>query len=112
MGRSYNPTRVIKSSGVHTFYIGKEDDPIPLAFEAYCISTNQTFSESCRDMIVYYLVKHGLLEDPGVDQEIFLKAGEGKLTEKYLPYREAAELYRKEQIKGIAKSKKKKKGKK
>jgi len=98
MGRTYNPTRVIKSSGVHTFYIGKPEDPIIQAFEAYCIHTEQTFSETCRDMIVIALVHLGLLEDPGVDQGFFLDVGEGMFTPKYYEFRKQAEQIRKKQL--------------
>lgn len=98
MGRSYNPARIIKSSGVHTFYIGRPEDPVIQAFEAYCIHTEQTFSESCRDMIVIALVQLGLLEDPGIENNVFLEPGEGKFTSKYYSYRKRAESVRKAQL--------------
>lgn len=102
MGRTYNPTRIIKSSGVHTFYIGKPEDPIIQAFEAYCLHTEQTFSAACRDMIVLALVHLGLLEDPGVDQGVFLNAGEGVFTSNYYTFRKQAEQSRKMQLKRLA----------
>jgi len=111
MGRSYNPTRAIKSSGVHTFYIGRPEDPISQAFETYCTFTEQTFSESCRDMVVYFLVKQGLIDDPGVDNGILLNAGEGKLTPKFYEFRKQAEQIRKEQLRRLAKVEKQKKSK-
>lgn len=98
MGRAYNPARIIKSSGVHTFYIGRPEDPIIQAFEAYCIHTEQTFSETCRDMIVIALVHLGFIEDPGVDKGIFLNVGEGKFTPKYYAFRKRAEESRKVQL--------------
>jgi len=98
MGRAYNPARIIKSSGVHTFYIGRPEDPIIQAFEAYCIHTEQTFSETCRDMIVIALVHLGFIEDPGVDKGIFLNVGEGKFTPKYYAFRKRAEESRKAQL--------------
>jgi len=111
MGRSYNPTRVIKSSGVHTFYIGRPEDPIIQAFEAYCLFTEQTFSESCRDMIVVALVHLGLIEDPGIDEGIFLDVGEGKFTDKYYEFRQQAEEARRQQLARIESEKAKKKKK-
>lgn len=101
MGRSYNPTRIIKSNGIHTFYLGKPENPISQAFEAYCIHTEQTFSESCRDMIVIALVHLGLIEDPGIDEGLFLKADEGELTSKYYKFRKQAEEIRKKQLQRI-----------
>jgi hypothetical protein len=98
VGRAYNPARVIKSSGVHTFYIGRPEDPIIQAFESYCIHTEQTFSETCRDMIVIALVHLGLIEDPGIDQGIFLNVGEGAFTPKYYEFRKQAEISRKLQL--------------
>ena len=108
MGRAYNPSRIIKSSGVHTFYIGRPEDPIIQAFESYCIHNEQTFSETCRDMIVIALVHLGLIEDPGIDKGIFLNAGEGTFTKKYYDYRKQAEISRKNQLQRIEKEKKKK----
>jgi len=105
MGRAYNPARIIKSSGIHTFYIGRPEDPIIQAFEAYCIHTEQTFSETCRDMIVFALVKMGLLEDPGIDEGVFLKAGEGKFTANYYKFRKEAEKIRTLQLSRLAKEK-------
>jgi hypothetical protein len=102
MGRSYNPTRVIKSSGVHTFYIGRPEDPISQAFEAYCIHTEQTFSETCRDMIVTALVHFGLIEDPGIDEGRFLDVGEGILTPKFYAFRKQAEHSRQAQLRRLA----------
>jgi hypothetical protein len=102
LGRAYNPARIIKSSGVHTFYCGKPEDPINQAFEAYCIHTEQTFSESCRDMIIIALVHLGLIEDPGIDEGIFLKAGEGKFTSRYFKFRKQAEEARKVQLQRLA----------
>jgi hypothetical protein len=98
MGRAYKPDRIIKSSGIHTFYIGKPEDPVIQAFEAYCIHTEQTFSESCRDMIVIALVHLGFLEDPGIDDGIFLQVGEGKFTPKYYAFRRRAEDARRKQL--------------
>lgn len=102
MGRSYNPTRVIKSSGIHTVYIGHPEDPISQAFEAYCIHTEQTFSETCRDMIVTALVHFGLLEDPGIDEGRFLDVGEGTLTPKFYAFRKQAEHSRQAQLRRLA----------
>jgi hypothetical protein len=98
MGRSYNPARIIKSSGVHTVYLGRPDDPISQAFEAYCIHTEQTFSESCRDMIVMALVRLGLLKDPGIEEGLFLEVGEGSFTPKFYKYRKQAEMVRTKQL--------------
>lgn len=98
MGRAYNPTRIIKSSGVHTFLLGKPEDPIVQAFEAYCIHTEQTFSETCRDMIVIALVHLGFIEDPGIDEGRFLNVGEGTCTPKYYEFRKQAEVHRKLQL--------------
>ena len=109
MGRSYNPERIIKSSGVHTFYIGRPEDPIIQAFEAYCIHNEQTFSETCRDMIVIALVHLGLIEDPGIDQGVFLNAGEGTFTKRYFSYRKQAEISRKLQLERLGQKKKEKK---
>ena len=106
MGRAYNPERIIKSSGVHTFYIGRPEDPIIQAFECYCIHNEQTFSETCRDMIVIALVHLGLIEDPGIDKGIFLNAGEGAFTKKYYEYRKQAEISRRQQLQRIGKGKK------
>ena len=82
MGRAYNAKKIIRSSGVGTFYFGKPEDPIVEAFETYCIHTEQTFSETCRDMIVIALVHMGYLEDPGIKNwphgGLMLTAGEGK----------------------------------
>lgn len=102
MGRAYNPARIIKSSGVHTFYIGKPEDPVPQAFEAYCIHTEQTFSETCRDMLVIALVHLGLIKDPGIAKGIFLKAGEGTFAPKYYAFRKRAEEGRKCQLQRLA----------
>lgn len=98
MGRAYNPKRIIRSSGIHTFYLGKPEDPISQAFEAYCMFTGQTFSETCRDMIVIALVHLGFIEDPGIDQGIFLQAGEGAFTPKYYEFRRQAEESRRLQL--------------
>lgn len=105
MGRSYNPARIIKSSGVHTFYIGKPEDPIIQAFEAYCIHTEQTFSETCRDMIVIALVHLGMIEDPGIDEDVFLNAGEGVFTPKYYAFRKNAEASRRLQLQRLEQEK-------
>ena len=98
MGRTYNPSRVIRSSGVHTFYLGRPDDPISQAVEAYCFHTEQTFSETCRDMIVIALVHLGLIEDPGIDDGLFLDVGEGTFTPKYYEFRKQAEQTRLQQL--------------
>ena len=98
MGRAYNPKKIIKSSGVHTFYIGRPEDPIIQAFEQYCVHTEQTFSETCRDMIVIALVHLGFIEDPGIDKGIFLNAGEGDFTPKYYEFRKQTEHKRKLQL--------------
>lgn len=108
MGRAYNPARIIKSSGVHTFYIGKPSDPIIQAFEAYCIHTEQTFSETCRDMIVIALVYMGFIEDPGIDKGIFLNVGEGTFTPKYYAFRKKAEAARRLQLSRLKKEKEEK----
>lgn len=105
MGRAYNPARVIKSSGVHTFYIGRPEDPISQVFETYCIHTEQTFSETCRDMIVIASVYLGMLEDPGIDKGVFLSVGEGVLTPKFYEFRKQAERSRKTQLKRLESSK-------
>ncbi len=103
MGRAYKPTRIIKSSGIHTVYMGKSEDPITQAFEAYCIHTEQTFSESCRDMIVIALTQLGLIKDPGIKDGVFLKAGEGEFTEHYFQFRKDAEKIRTQQLARLAK---------
>jgi len=112
MGRAYNPTRVIKSSGVHTFYIGQPEDPIVQAFEAYCIHTEQTFSETCRDMIVIALVRLGFIKDPGIDDGKFLNVGEGEFTPEYYEFRKQAEHSRKLQLQRLQEKQKKEKKKK
>lgn len=98
MGRTYNPSRIIRSSGVHTFYLGRSEDPISQAVEAYCFHTEQTFSETCRDMIVIALIHLGLIEDPGIDNGLFLDVGEGKFTPKYYEFRKQAEQARLQQL--------------
>ena len=108
MGRAYHPSRIIKSSGIHTFYIGHEDDPIVEAFESYCIHTEQTFSETCRDMITMGLVTLGLLKDPGIADGIFLKPGEGEFTDRYFDFRKEAEKIRTKQLVRLAKEQKQK----
>jgi len=105
VGRAYNPARVIKSSGVHTFYIGRPEDPISQVFETYCIHTEQTFSESCRDMIVIASVYLGMLEDPGIEEGIFLNVGEGVLTPKFYEFRKQAERSRKMQLRRLESNK-------
>jgi hypothetical protein len=102
MGRAYKPDRIIKSGGVHTFYLGQPEDPITQAFEAYCIHTEQTFSETCRDMIVIALTNLGLLKDPGLANGVFLKAGEGELTDYYFQFRKEAEKIRAQQLARLA----------
>lgn len=102
MGRAYNPARIIKSSGVHTFYVGKPEDPIVQAFECYCIHSEQTFSETCRDMIGVALVRLGLIQDPGIDEGLFLNVGEGAFTPKYYEFRKQAEISRKLQLQRLA----------
>jgi len=101
MGRAYNPARLIKSSGVHTFYIGRPEDPISQVFETYCIHTEQTFSETCRDMIVIASVYLGMIEDPGIDKGVFLNVGEGVLTPKFFEFRKQAERSRQIQLKRL-----------
>ena len=108
MGRAYHPSRVIKSSGIHTFYIGRQDDPIVEAFESYCIHTEQTFSETCRDMITMALVKLGLLKDPGIADGVLLKPGEGEFTPKYYEFRKEAEKIRTKQLMRLDKEQKQK----
>ena len=92
MGRSYNPSRIIKSNGIHTFYLG--EGPIDQVLESYCVHTGQTVSESCRDMLVIAFVKLGFLKDPGVDEGRILKASEGEFTPKFLAFRKEAEKIR------------------
>jgi hypothetical protein len=62
-------------------------------------------------MVVYFLVKQGLIDDPGVDNGILLNAGEGKLTPKFYEFRKQAEQIRKEQLRRLAKVEKQKKSK-
>lgn len=103
MGRAYNPTRIIKSSGVHTFYTGKPEDPLSQVIETYCIHTEQTFSETCRDMLVIAAVYLGYFEDPGIDDGTLLDVGGGVLTPKFYEFRKQAEQKRKQQLKRLAK---------
>ena len=103
MGRAYNPQGIIKSNGVHTFHLGKPLDPMVLVFEAYCIQTEQTFSETCRDMLGIAMIKMGLLKDPGVNEGQILKPGEGELTDKYYKFRKEAEKMRVLQLERLEK---------
>lgn len=112
MGRAYKPDRIIRSSGIHTFYLGQSEDPITKAFDAYCIHTEQTFSETCRDMIVIALTNLGLLKDPGIKDGVFLKAGEGEFTEEYYKFRKEADKIRTKQLARLAQEAKEEEAKK
>jgi len=70
------PTKT-KSSGVHTCYLGRPEDPILKAVEAYCIMNQKTVSEACRDFIKSTLTDKGLIKN-------------GTLTPEGIAFREEA----------------------
>lgn len=80
--RKYHPDRLIKPSGVHSFYLGQEGDPLVQIFDSFCMMNQVTFSHGVRSILEDFFREKKL-----IDQH-------GNLTDQYSVYRAQAEKER------------------
>ena len=63
--RKYHPDRILKPSGVHSFYLGQEEDPLVLIFDSYCKLNQCTFSHGVRSILTDFFQEKALLDGNG-----------------------------------------------
>lgn len=83
--RKYHPDRILKPSGVHSFYLGQDGDPLVEIFDSYCKIHQTTFSHGVRSILEDFFRAKQLLDESG------------ETTEKYPNFRKQAEKARRQQ---------------
>jgi hypothetical protein len=94
-GKKYDPTQVMKNSGVHTFYIGETDSPLFEALEAYLWINEKTFSEGTRNILTLYFQSIGVLDENMQKTKVIFDI-----------FRETGKQLHKEQLKRVKRTKK------